>query len=256
MASVIARRAHAREPGAHRDPRQEPGDDRQRQRLDDAPDHEVGAEERQFPYQRAGIADQRPADDEGDHRAGIGAHDEKGAGHRIDGDRTARQQKAEERRDQQAGEAGFVADPARHQFARQQQRDEGADQAAGQDLGQHLAEQREVAAEDGEEMLAAVAPIDRGRGGKRDSGDRRRRPVEGAPTAWWWALTCKTRMMSAAGSASCVRAAAVQTAGRTHRCNALMRGGGRRGTGGGDQFALARRAATATTAITASTIEA
>ena len=161
------------------------GDDRQRHRLDDAPDHEVGAEERQFPHQRARIAAQRPRGDEGDHRAGVGAHGEKGAGHRIDGDRPARQQEAEKRRDSQAGETGFMPDPARHQFARQDHGDEGADQAAGQHLGQHLAEQREVAAEYGEEMLAPVAHIDGGGGGESHSGDGRGRPVEGAPAAAW-----------------------------------------------------------------------
>ena len=112
---------------------------------------------------------------------GIGAHDEECAGHRVDRDRAARQQEAEKRRDQQSGQAGFMADPARHQFARQDHGDEGADQTAGKHFRQHLGEQRQVAAKNLEDVFAAVAPIDGGRGAKGDRCDDRGRPVEGAP---------------------------------------------------------------------------
>jgi len=53
-----------------------------------------------------------------------------------------------------------VADPSRHHFARQQQRNKRTDQAAGEHLGQHLAEQRYIAQQDGEEVFTPIARID------------------------------------------------------------------------------------------------
>ena len=152
--------------------------DRQRQRDQAAPDHEVGAEERQLPDQRAAVAEQRPAGDECDGGADAGADRDERRGDREHRDRPARHDDAGERRDDQTEKARFGPDPFHHHVARHQHRDERRDQAGRQHLGQDVEEQPDVGGEDFEKARLAVAPIDdRGRDHDGDR-DERSRPVE------------------------------------------------------------------------------
>ena len=80
---------------------------------------EVRAEERQFPDQRAVVAEQVPGRDERDRGADIGAEQEKRAGDRIDRQRPARQRRAHDHGDEEPEHAGFLADHPRHHFLRQ-----------------------------------------------------------------------------------------------------------------------------------------
>ena len=123
------------------DARQQAGDDRQRQRDDGAPDHELAAEERQLPHQHAGVAEQRPAGDEGDGGAGVGADGDEGRGDREDGDRPAGTDRAGSVAIRMPSKPGLGADPAQHRLARHQHGDEGRDQAGRQHLGQDVDEQ-------------------------------------------------------------------------------------------------------------------
>ena len=105
--SASTNRIMRRCPVSHAQPagqpmREEARHDRQRQRDETAPDHEVRAEERQFPDQCAAIAEQRPARDEGDGGADAGADREERGGDREHGDRPARHDDAGERRDDQS----------------------------------------------------------------------------------------------------------------------------------------------------------
>ena len=154
------------------------GQNRQRQRDHDAPQREVGAENRQLPRDRAAIADQRPAHDHRNRRAEIGADGEQGCGHRINGERPARQDSAERRADQQSLQAGFRAKRSRHFFVRQNFRDERAEQAAREHARHDAAEQREVMGQYLEHPIEAVAAIDQGRADHDQHGDEDHRPAD------------------------------------------------------------------------------
>ena len=66
-------------------------------REDDAPGDEIEPEERQLPNDRAGVAEQRPRDDECAGRAGVRAGRKECARDRVDRERAARQQRTRDR---------------------------------------------------------------------------------------------------------------------------------------------------------------
>jgi hypothetical protein len=99
-------------------------------------------------------------------------------GHRIGGERAARQDRAERRSDQQALEAGFRAKRPGHFFVRQNFRDESAEQAAGEHARQDAAKQGQIMREDIKHAIDAVAPVDQARADHDQHGDKYHRPAD------------------------------------------------------------------------------
>jgi hypothetical protein len=106
------------------------GENRDRHREQHPPDREFGAEDRQFPRDRAAIADQRPAHHHRNGRTEIGTDGEQRRRHRISRERSARQDRAEGGADQKALEAGLRPERPRDFFMRQDFGNESAKQAS------------------------------------------------------------------------------------------------------------------------------
>jgi hypothetical protein len=160
------------------------GQHRDRQRDHDPPQREVRAEDRQFPGYRAAVADQRPAHHHGDGGAEIGADGEQRRRHRIGGEGTAGQDRAERRADQQSLQPGLRPQRSGDLVVRQNFRDEAAEQAAGQHARHDFSEQPEIMGEDLEHAVDAVAPPDQACANHYQRADHDHRPADrlaGAP---------------------------------------------------------------------------
>ena len=86
------------------------------QRRNNAPDHETAPKNGSSQTRRGGYPISVQLTDEGHHRAGIGAHDQEGASHRIDGDRTSPGSRNPKGCDQKPGKSRTRGRPSARPF--------------------------------------------------------------------------------------------------------------------------------------------